>query len=209
MWPSNRRYDPAAENEEVGSCFAESNYYCLNYRTPKCCWLNPILGNFKSRWQQNGLAYFKAMSRAMAQTCGETIYIMIDDITMVKEQYAWALVGGTPSIWLYDELVELQKLFDNGTLKKAIAIRFGYFSQHDVTERLFGRSSPGKLKERSPERVRELKASAAMQKAHAARKAKNIMSGEYDRDLALMKRDDNFFCTDSFKEQDPDLDYYG
>jgi hypothetical protein len=144
----------------------------------------------------------------MAQTCAlqeDTIYIMIDEINMVNKQYDWA--KETPSIWLLDELVELQKLFDVGSIKKGIAIKYPTFEQYDVTETLFGKQAT--LKDRSPERARELRATVAMQRELVAQRAKDIMSGEYDQSLTIAKRDSNFLCTDSYQEEDSNMDYFG
>jgi hypothetical protein len=149
------------------------------------------------------------MSRAMAQTCadyGDTVYLMIDDLEMVNEQYDWARKLGTPSIWKDDELVELQRLYSNGRIKKAIAIRYSDKTEHDKTKELF---ESVKTKRRSVEEERALRANAIMVKEHMAIKAELVMSGEHDRLTAESLDKRNLLCSEAWREQGFREDWFG
>jgi hypothetical protein len=131
---------------------------------------------------------------------------MIDDVKMVKKQYDWAAKLQTPSIWIDDELVELKKLYDNGRLKKAIAIQYSDKSEHDVTEELFISAS---LKERSLREKRELRVNAIMLKERMAMKAELVMSGEHDRLMAESLEKRNLLCSEAWREQGFREDWFG
>jgi hypothetical protein len=123
LWPNE-------QGDVRDSCETGQNYYCLNYFEPKCCWLNGILGE-KTKWKENGMKYFKAMSRAMARTCQGEVFVMLDNKKMLLKQYAHA--KDTPSIWLYDELPELQNLYNQGIVTKLTVIRVGDWRRFDRT----------------------------------------------------------------------------
>ncbi|CAN9277273.1 unnamed protein product [Alternaria sp. RS040] len=115
LWPNE-------QGTERDSCETGNNYYCLDYSNPRCCWLNGLLGE-KTQWNDNGMKYFKAMSRAMAKTCSGEVFVMLDNKKMLLKQYAHA--SDTPSIWLYDELPELKNLYNQGVVTKLTVIRVG------------------------------------------------------------------------------------
>ncbi|EMD94591.1 hypothetical protein COCC4DRAFT_45103 [Bipolaris maydis ATCC 48331] len=123
LWPNEK-------GDVRDSCETGQNYYCLDYSNPRCCWLNGLLGE-KSQWKDNGMKYFKAMSRAMAMTCTGEVFVMLDNKKMLKKQYTHAL--DTPSIWLYDELPELQKRYNQGVVTKLTVIRVGDMRRFDRT----------------------------------------------------------------------------
>jgi hypothetical protein len=77
------------------------------------------------------MKYFKAMSRAMAMTCSGEVFVMLDNKKMLKKQYAHAL--DTPSIWLYDELPELQKRYNQRIVTKLTVVRAGDMRRFDRT----------------------------------------------------------------------------
>jgi hypothetical protein len=118
----------------------------LDYANPKCCWLNGILGDNEAQWPINGMAYFKAMSRAMAMTCSGEVFVMLDNKKMLRRQYSWA--AATPSIWLRDELPELQKRYNSGQISQLTVIRVADMRRFDRTGHAFrGEAEPSDASE--------------------------------------------------------------
>ncbi|OAL43396.1 hypothetical protein IQ07DRAFT_593172 [Pyrenochaeta sp. DS3sAY3a] len=205
LWPSESEI---IDGRNVANCFFEQNYYCLDYATPKCCWLNGILGPNDLHWQDNGMAYFRAMSRAMAMSCRGTIYILTDnpyDVMKPLPEYAT-----TPSIWIYDEVDEMRALYAQGSITDVKAIIYTPFminpSVMDVTDIVFGN---GRKVKRSVDDDLQMKIALSMQKKFAAQTAEMIMSGEIEMPTldGIQKRTP--WCTNSYLQENPYLDYFG
>jgi hypothetical protein len=229
MWPYEKD-----GSTNLGSCKTGENYYCLNYNDPTndCCWLNALLGDDKTKWQDNGLAYFRAMSRAMASTCEGEVFVMVDNKKMVLKQYAWAAAKGTPSIWLYDELPVLRDRYNRGIINKLTLIRVGDERRFDRTDYVLGKgreptdgedgdlgapdADPNarmarSISEEDQRREDEITAMAA-RIAHALKKreAELILTGEMDKarnaEFNLRKRG---VCPSGADQEVPGMDYFG
>ncbi|CAN9245468.1 hypothetical protein CUC08_Gglean010103 [Alternaria sp. MG1] len=221
LWPNE-------QGDVRDSCETGQNYYCLNYFEPKCCWLNGILGE-KTKWKENGMKYFKAMSRAMARTCQGEVFVMLDNKKMLLKQYAHA--KDTPSIWLYDELPELQNLYNQGIVTKLTVIRVGDWRRFDRTGYAFrneeepkdvdeddANAPPADINSRRVRSVpedykddQEITAMAIkMAKALAKKEAELILTGEMEKAKSemynLQKRG---LCTSAADQEPPGMDWFG
>ncbi|KAH7066517.1 hypothetical protein FB567DRAFT_585610 [Paraphoma chrysanthemicola] len=222
LWPNDK-------GSERDSCETGQNYYCLDYFNPRCCWLNPLLGKDPKKYKDNGMAYFKAMSRAMAMTCSDEVYVMVDNKKMLLKQYEWA--KGTPSIWLNDELPELQKRYNQGLIKKLTVVRYGDYREFDRTGYVFRNepepsdasendagapdADPNAKHRREVEDVDENEEEIAamavrIAKAIKAKEAELLLTGQLEKVKSeaynLQKRG---ICPSGADEETPGMDYFG
>jgi hypothetical protein len=153
------------------------------------------------------MTYFKAMSRAFASSCKGTVWILTGNPANVMKQLPE--YASTPSIWIEDEVDEMKALYASGVITKVIAIRFNQLmlgmTTSDVTGLVFGNRNA----RRTPEEEQKMVETIARQKRDAAEKAKAIMAGEVDIHASNESDKRDLFCTESYKQEDPSLDYFG
>jgi hypothetical protein len=164
-------------------------------------------GTNQEVWKNNGMVYFKAMSRAFASSCKGTVWVMTDSPSAVMKQIPE--YASTPSIWLEDEVPELKELYKAGIITDVRAIVYGrnMFSppSRDVTDLVFG----SRTAKRTPEEDRKMAEAIVRQKQVAAEKAIAIMAGEWNERAENGTDKRALFCTDSYLQENPDADYFG
>jgi hypothetical protein len=209
LWPSLPvdDYSDIPGNSGETGCVARDNYYCLDYKQPRCCWLNGILDpNQPDAYNaRQGQAYFAAMSTAFAQTCTGTVYVALDNPADITVQYA----GHDPSIWLSHELPTLQKRYPQYvTGLKTLRVSGGRvidtpLTAQDATQVLANQNTPKKRNELDDEIVYKM---ARDLKEARRRSLKQAKSMDANATNLLHKRAG---CAMASNWENLNLDYFG
>jgi hypothetical protein len=213
LWP----YVPVDEDtaqlpggSDGAACKESNNYYCLNYAKPNCCWLNGILDPLETDQENKdiGLQYFRAMSRAFAQTCTGTVYIILDDPNKITDQYN----NQDTSIWLSDELDTLITLYRQNIVTALKVLTTTGYTILNVPGNAIDKTSVLAEQNNKPKKRNELDDEIVYKMARDLKEArrrslKQAKSRGANATNVLHKRLGG--CDLAANWEDPSLDYFG